>query len=734
MITVPLNNSVGGGSIGGKVSAGLGANVVEAQAGLTSAIGKVGQQAFDTAVKLERIKNEKMLSEHKASFKRMTSEYQNGLAENHDPETWHAGYKERFGAQMAEVDTGKLSPEAQEAFQDWAGDYQSTQELNIQRDATLQGIKNGKMTLDSNQREYETRGDYDSSAEEIRNSSLLSDEEKRQSLIKLHEREKTHHKKQQMESFEVQRAQDPFALAESLEKNAYGLSPYENEKQKEKTKRAILSFQDNQYGSMIEGVHMGDIDSVEDVERMGSKLTEYQRFKLGEEIERRDDHEFQKKLKSPQEQQRLLGEISNSIDDYEPTGDIEDLAYADIASQINGLQNSAYKKEKLNTLNAKRKGAEPEIKNVADWSRKQVSEYYKEGGYGKLPDIKKKKLALGNYINDGIFEGSTLNSLGLTDKEKKEINAGETNKEKLHLFKEAYQKALQDKDREVTANEWELKFANAAVIGKGEGYILDSYDDADSASEYNSAKERIERQKGAVIGEMEEYLKLNPKATISEANEQLIKIGVDVRAGDTDKYYKFKKPTRKTGGSDRGQYGFEKEARLDSSGNVMLYSAPKSDKNSMEVAGFGNVTNPDKYNQLKSLLDKGDKRGATNLAKKFMAERGSSFTKNVESDQAAGILNGVIHHRGEGGFRKIASIMGIKGGDIAAKIEEASNESGFAEKWIAARSKQERENELSVWRSKKNRGSLSAFREQRAKDFGRGLMNRWKQEARDLTA
>lgn len=193
------------------------------------------------------------------------------------------------------------------------------------------------------------------------------------------------------------------------------------------------------------------------------------------------------------------------------------------------------------------------------------------------------------------------------------------------------------------------------------------------------------------------------------------------------------------------------EARRNKQGQLVAYNSPPRDANSREIAGFGNVTNNKKYKQLDALLKKGDHEGAERLAGKFLSERGQPFTKGITSDSKADIINGVVHNRGPAGFRSIAKFLGVTGSDenLGKTINSLTSRSDFANKWVVARAKQERENEIDQWKSQTRKkefsGTLQKFRRDRAKQLGgaqkvfnmgtfpKGLYNRWVKEAKTLT-
>lgn len=189
--------------------------------------------------------------------------------------------------------------------------------------------------------------------------------------------------------------------------------------------------------------------------------------------------------------------------------------------------------------------------------------------------------------------------------------------------------------------------------------------------------------------------------------------------------------------SDLAEFAFLKELRTDKNGRLTIYNPPSSDKNSKEVAGFGNVTDPVQYKALSALIRSGKHEEAKSQAKEFLMEGAGDAIAGVRDPGVAGVAIGVLHHRGKAGFRSVLDKLGV---------EDASSLSGISkDRWVRARAQQERENEVDVWKSQGRPGTLESFRRQRQRQLGgpikvgnlglfpKGLYNRWKEEAEKLS-
>lgn len=105
---------------------------------------------------------------------------------------------------------------------------------------------------------------------------------------------------------------------------------------------------------------------------------------------------------------------------------------------------------------------------------------------------------------------------------------------------------------------------------------------------------------------------------------------------------------------DPADFIFNSEARRDSRGNLQVYTPPSGDGGgAFEVAGITARYQPKEAAQLKSLIDSGDSAGAEAYAKDFYRQRAAPFTSLTENRGLQLQLADTVHHRGEGGLRKV---------------------------------------------------------------------------------
>ena len=522
-------------------------------------VGKIAKQLTEHDAKIMQAQNDADLTEIKTHMKSSYANYQAGLVDDHDYKQYGNKWDKELSNMQANLDKGDYSQavkdRARREFEEFKGDTRIGVAAATQKKAVERGklaYANGfKMALDSYAPGTKNYSEIDSLLGDQTSFSPEQKEQQRMAFL-----DKANRKDLFNEVYE-----DPRSWLDSNPRPANGDTALW-EAGKSKAKARLRELVDEQTDTVLNAITDRSLNA-NDIEALTPDLGEYERFKLGEVLEKQNDAVYQKKLRSPEEQQRLLGEVSNMIDNYEPSGETDDYAYADIVTAMEGLGNKAYKSELLKSIKAKREGAEEEIDTVRDWGRKQVSEFYKAGGYGNLPEVKKVRRSVRDHIKDGFFDDTEkLISLGFSAKEVEQIQEADEdvdpsiigsvftadNKVTAGARADKFAELWETRTGDVTAEFDAIDLANKLTKGRANlDTEFSSYDDPESITAHRQAKMKIEEQKGAVLGELESYLKLNPKATIKETSEQLIKIGVSVRAGSTDENYELGRPKRDIG-------------------------------------------------------------------------------------------------------------------------------------------------------------------------------------------
>ena len=162
-------------------------------------------------------------------------------------------------------------------------------------------------------------------------------------------------------------------------------------------------------------------------------------------------------------------------------------------------------------------------------------------------------------------------------------------------------------------------------------------------------------------------------------------------------------------------FTFEREARKDQNGNLAVFKPPSGDGGgSFEVAGITQKFQPKEAAQLKRLIQQGRSGEAEKQAKQFFKKRAQPFVKHTSREGLKLQLTDTVHHRGEGGLRRVLQrATGSKARSSATLIRQLSKDPKALAKFNKAR--------VDYELKEVDRGRASRVK------FRRGLLNRFKQ-------
>ena len=141
------------------------------------------------------------------------------------------------------------------------------------------------------------------------------------------------------------------------------------------------------------------------------------------------------------------------------------------------------------------------------------------------------------------------------------------------------------------------------------------------------------------------------------------------------------------GSFDPASFTFNKEARI-RGGKLKVYKPPSGDGGgSFEVAGITQRYQPNEAKRLKRLISQGNNSQAIEEAKAFYRKRGAPFTKYANQKGLQLQLSDTVHHRGEGGLRKILQrATGMKTKSYASLIKSLDSRGDALNRFNKARS------------------------------------------------
>lgn len=158
---------------------------------------------------------------------------------------------------------------------------------------------------------------------------------------------------------------------------------------------------------------------------------------------------------------------------------------------------------------------------------------------------------------------------------------------------------------------------------------------------------------------------------------------------------------------------FQSEARRDQRGRLQVYTPPAGDGGgSFEVAGITARYQPKEAARLKALIEAGQSDQAEAEAKDFYRRRAAPFTQFTSNPGLQLQLADTVHHRGEGGLRRVLQrATGASSKNYQELIGALESDPAALDKFNAARQSYE-------WDEvDRGRGSRKKFRQ--------GLQNRF---------
>lgn len=138
---------------------------------------------------------------------------------------------------------------------------------------------------------------------------------------------------------------------------------------------------------------------------------------------------------------------------------------------------------------------------------------------------------------------------------------------------------------------------------------------------------------------------------------------------------------------DAADFTFNREARLDSKGRLKVYNPPSGDGGgAFEVAGITARYQREEATRLRSLIQQGKHEQAKSEAKAFFRKRAEPFTKYAKQQGLQLQLADTVHHRGEGGLRRVLQrATGSKSKSYATLIRQLDSDPEALGKFNKAR-------------------------------------------------
>ena len=540
-----FNPSSQGPNLGG-VSTSAASAPFLALSSVAGAIGNAGDALYAHDAKIMEVQNAADLTELKTKMKTEYAEFQASLADDHDYSTYQDKWEERLGMLEKGMGKGNYSQSVKDkvkvAFEGYRGDTRLGVAASVQNKAVQRGKKAWANGFDSAIKSYDPSNPSSMEFDELLgDQSWMSPEDKEAAKVRY---EEITSKKSTLADIHA----DPKAWLEDNPEP--GNDPAEWEGNKRRAKALVSEMGREQADEVLEGIFSDKLTNPDDVDALAPDLGPAARERLKNTIQQRNSQEMREKMKSPEYQNQVTGEVSQLIAGYDPTGEDFDADYVGIRQKIAMLPSGPLKQEFESQLDGIRDGKEKEIKTVQDWGYAQIDEHHKAGLFGKVKEVKPQGRALGAFLDDGLLsDAETLQEFGFSEKQSKAISKlaemGEESKA-IDLLRKSWNGSSPRAEDFPT----DKGAALDALRGhKGKTHmVVDPTAQDQAVLDSEAAKNASMQRFGQVKSELANYFKLNPKATMQEAAGFLEDVKIDVGAGVTNETWSPRPRTKRLDG------------------------------------------------------------------------------------------------------------------------------------------------------------------------------------------
>ncbi|SHI63571.1 Mannosyl-glycoprotein endo-beta-N-acetylglucosaminidase [Rubritalea squalenifaciens DSM 18772] len=565
MIIIPktkLLNPAGGTPLTNPANAGA---VHQAAAQVGEQISQIGESAFGHQVQLQRIRNDNDLANKQADLRTMLGDFDNTLPTDHDPSTWVQRREKFINNAVAKLGVDQLPPEARDKWDRWYVDYSTDSQLKTARDATVYGIQLAKRDGQLRHEKYMASGDFELARENalrMRDNGTIAPQAADEVLYAIDRGER---------DFEIKLAQEknPRELKERLLKGDWEMNDLERERLLDLTNKAIASESRECGASIIDDIYSGKISSTEEIEKAaGGRMRPSDLVKLQGTLEQYQNELYNQYISSPEQQSRIIGQVSSMIADYDARNLGDDDNYVAIKTQLELVQNKHLKKQLADRLDGMIGDEEDRIKSVSDFAFDLIDKHYKTGGFGGGGKIKMDQTTAYQAINNGhFFSEDNLQAFGFSEDDidnimDAKIDAGAiwgsdergTLNAKLDMFK----KLWDSRENESTAGEWYDSLAEHVMSGRGLYTVFYEKEDPASRQDYDRQQEAALIAHGRMRAEMAAWLEMNPDAKSENVISKVKELRVDAESYTETATFGSSRPSREAEGE-----GFQKTSSVD---------------------------------------------------------------------------------------------------------------------------------------------------------------------------
>ncbi len=336
-----------------------------------------------------------------------------------------------------------------------------------------------------------------------------------------------------------------------------------NKKKVERIARYELSrLKSEEFDIVLDSIFAGEAKNEKDIVALAPNLGPKDIARLVDAADKLSDKNLADRIKSPEYQDKLAGQLGPLIKGYNPSGNNDDEDLLKIRHGLKSLEDGLVKdrleaqlKDRLEKYKTAQQAIGANIKSIPDWAFTQIEEYAEEGGFSPFKKGKELKEPAGKTI-DAYIKGGELGNIdllkkfGFTEEQAEQIKdssdkwlayySGETTERPKVQTPDKVLQGLwaNSNPRSKNFNEEHpvaSTLFDAIYEGKtGTTLIQNPSDVAAYEEQKRRDKQKVEQLKGQSMRRLAEYFTTNPDAKRDDVVKFLKQMEVDISAGATD--------------------------------------------------------------------------------------------------------------------------------------------------------------------------------------------------------
>jgi hypothetical protein len=501
---------------------------------LAKSIGNVGEAFAAHAEKIDRVDQAEKESTFRNKLREDYATFNLELDKEQDPAARIKKTQDWLSTYKGSLDAPDLSPETRQRLGQHYDDFATSARINSAQDAARLTVQRASLALNNEMESAMQSGDragfQDALSRTEASIGLLP--EKRALLEQNFEKTVRHN-----ESL-AEIAHDPNAWLEAnpADKPAPGYDMGSWSNLQSHAKQQLRSVTYDITGKIQDGIVSGKISTPEQIDQLTPELRPAARAELKTTLWQQLSAADKAARATPEYQAQTVGKVSALLTDYTPTSDSFDSDFVKIDALTRTLPPGAVRDELERRVKDVRDGKQTEIKTHADSAMAALDSAYKSGAFGKPPENEDQSVS--RILNAGFLnDRAKLLSLGLQPAQVDSvINARNPKGDKTPAAQLAAFRALSsiwpNRDKQVpsfivTADPFTLEAAEAILNGDEKV----KYQSPESVRASAIAKVEAQMKFGRAKTELANWIKINPKATATEIDDQVFKIaGAETRS------------------------------------------------------------------------------------------------------------------------------------------------------------------------------------------------------------